>query len=452
MKRHRWFTFLAVLAVAGLVLSACGGGATVEQTPGAPAAGETQEIPATGETPAPTQPQASGDKVTIRLATWAGVEESQELQAVIDKVNAEAASFQIVHEPAPDDYYTKIQTSLAGNAGPDLFWLSQEYIAGMADQGVLLDITDQLQADTTHPAADVDDYFPEIIKTARFNERYFGLPWVAQPVVLYYNKALFDAAGMEYPTPDWTWDDFEKAAADLTVDTNGDSKNDQWGFTLNGWPPPQMFVWQAGGEVITDDLSSSPIDTPEAIQAFDFYSSLIYDDEHTPPQSVLQEQGFGEMFKAGKIAMFMGGSADDLDRVEGLDVGVTAVPAGPATRATFAWTASTVVSSQTQNPDQAYEALVMLTEGIHHWKIVAPRQSLATAEVIAQSEPRKAQSAEAIAAAVPDMRAFTIIPRQQEWDTIFWGELMDPLMNHSGTAADLAPKVRPDLDSLLPTQ
>jgi multiple sugar transport system substrate-binding protein len=156
------------------------------------------------------------------------------------------------------------------------------------------------------------------------------------------------------------------------------------------------------------------------------------------------------MFKAGKIGMFMGGAADDLDRVEGLDVGVVAVPAGPAGRQTFAWTASTVVAAQTENPDLACEALVKLTEGIHHWKIVAPRQSLATAEGITEAEPRKEQNAAAIAETVSDMNAFTIIPRQQEWDSVFWTDFMDPLLHDQATAEELAPEIRPQLDELMP--
>jgi multiple sugar transport system substrate-binding protein len=156
------------------------------------------------------------------------------------------------------------------------------------------------------------------------------------------------------------------------------------------------------------------------------------------------------MFKAGNIAMFMGGAADDLDRVEGLDVGVVAVPAGPAGDATFAWNASTVIAAETENPDIACEALIRLTDGIHHWKIVAPRKSLATAEGIAASEPRKADSAEAIAAAVPFMRGFNIIPSHQEWDTIFWGDFMDPLFHGEGSAAELAPEIRPLLEDVLP--
>jgi multiple sugar transport system substrate-binding protein len=450
MKKPIWSILLTLMVVASLLLAACG---PTEEPTAAPT--EPPEAEPTKEEAKPeptTPPEKPAEKVTIRITTWAGVEESAELQEVIDEVNAQVDHFQIVHEPAPDDYYTKVQTALAGGTSADLIWLSQEWIAGMADQGALLDITDYLQADdpSVHPAGDLDDYFADVIKTAMYQGRYYGLPWIAQPVVMYYNTALFDAAGLDYPDLSWDWDTFEAAAEALTQDLDGDGQNDQWGFTMNGWPPPQMFVWQAGGDVIEADLSASPVDTPEAIAGLDFYAGMIYDDVHCPPEAVIQEQGFGEMFKAGKVAMFMGGAADDLDRVEGLDVGVSAVPAGSAGRPTFAWNASTVVAAQTEYPDIAYEALVMLTEGIHHWKIVAPRKSLATAEAIVASEPRKEKNAEAIAEAVPFMRAFNIIPRHQEWDSVFWGDFMDPLFHGEGTAAELAPEIRPLLEELLP--
>jgi multiple sugar transport system substrate-binding protein len=461
MSRKTWYLFTILLLGFGLLLAACGG--SQQETPEEPAAEEPVATEATSEEPAAEEPAAeepaaeepaaeapAGDKVTIRLTTWAGVDEAAELQEILDEINANETAFQIVHEPSPADYYTKVQTALAGGTAPDLIWLSQEYIAGFAQQGAIMDVTDCVASHSDVPAANLDDYFPGILKTALFQDRLYGLPWIAQPTVLYYNTALFDAAGMDYPTMDWTWEDFEQASAELTQDTDGDGANDQWGFTMNGWPPPQMFVWEAGGDVMSDDLSSSPIDSPEAIQGFQFYADMIYDDVHTPPEAVIQEQGFGEMFKAGKIAMFMGGAADDLDRVEGLDVGVVAVPSGPAGRQTFAWTASTVVAAQTENPELACEALVKLTEGIHHWKIVAPRQSLATAEGIIEAEPRKEKNAEAIAAAVPDMSAYTIIPRQQEWDSIFWGSFMDPLFHDQGSAEELAPEIRPQLEALLP--
>ena len=183
-------------------------------------------------------------KTMVRLATWAGVDESKELQAVIDKINAKATTFEIVHEPQPADYYTKIQTNLAGGTAADLLWLSQEYITGYANRDVLLDISDRLAADT-RPAAKLDDYYPSVLQTAQFNGKTYGLPWIAQPVMLYYNPKLFTDAGVAPPTDAWTWDDFKAAAEKLTRDTNGDGKIDQYGTAFNGWPP-SADVYLAG--------------------------------------------------------------------------------------------------------------------------------------------------------------------------------------------------------------
>jgi len=389
------------------------------------------------------------EKVKIRLATWVGEDEGKELQGVIDKVNQSATAFEIVSEPSPADYYTKLQTTLAGASAADLFWLSQEYIAGYADRGALLDLTDRLAADDS-PTANLDDYVPAILKEAQYDGKTFGLPWISQPVMLYYNLELFTAAGIAEPDETWTWDTFKTNAAALTDKSKG-----VYGTSFNGWPPIQMFIWQAGGEVISEDLKSCPIDTPEAEQAADYYASIIYNEEYAPSEATIKEQGFGEMAKASKVAMFYGGAADDLDYAHKKDpknavMKVALVPKGPKDRTTFAWTAATVVNSKAKNPDVAYQAMVALTEGIHHWKIVAPRKSLATADVIAASVPDKAESAETILKAVPDMRSFNVIPDHAEWDTMFFDEFQDPLFHGKGKAADLAPDVRADLETLLP--
>src|ERR1041384_4433884 len=124
---------LGLLMLAVLLLTSCGGKATqAPATSGVPAATEAPtttgatEAPAATGSPAATEAPttaASGEKTTITLATWAGADESKELQAVIDKVNAEATDFQIVHQAIPSDYYTKVQTMIAGNTAPDLMWL-----------------------------------------------------------------------------------------------------------------------------------------------------------------------------------------------------------------------------------------------------------------------------------------------------------------------------------------
>ncbi len=94
--------------------------------------------------------------------------------------------------------------------------------------------------------------------------------------------------------------------------------------------------------------------------------------------------------------------------------------------------------------------MVALTDGIHHWKVLAPRKSLATADVIAASVPGKKDSAAVLLQAAQSMRSFNIIPRHSEWDTTFWEQFQDPLYHNKGTVADLAKAVRPKLEALLP--
>ena len=453
---------ISLVLLATMLLAACGGGQNATQAPAATEPPAVTQAPGATEAPAGTEAPAtqapttapSGEKTTITLATWAGADESKELQAVIDKVNAEATDFQIVHQAIPADYYTKVQTMIAGNTAPDLMWLSQEFVANYADNGAIMDITDQVAALSDMPAAKLDDYYPGSLAVAKYQDRLYGLPWIAQPVVLYYNPDLFEKAGVSPPDESWTWDTFKDAAKKLTVkDASGNIT--QYGTSFSGWPPIQMFIWQAGGEVITPDLKSSPIDSPEAIQGAQFYADIIYNPDYAVPEDVIKEQGFGEMAKAGKVAMFFGGAADDLDYAYQKDpknakMVAALVPKGPKDRTTFAWTAITAVSSQTKNPDLAIKAMVALTDGIHHWKVLAPRKSLATADVIAAAVPGKKDSAAVILQAAESMRSFNVVPRHSDWDTIFWEQFQDPLFHKKGTVEELAKAARPKLEEVLP--
>jgi multiple sugar transport system substrate-binding protein len=451
---------LCLLATLALIVSACGGEATPTtgtaaqptQAAGEPTTAATEPTKAAVEQP--TQAPSGGAKTTITLATWAGADEAKELQAVIDKINAANSDFEIVHQASPADYYTKLQTQIAGNTAPDLMWLSQEYIANYADNGAILDLTDEIAKFSDMPAGDLDDYYPGSVAVSKYNDRLWGLPWIAQPVMLYYNVDAFTTAGMNPPDESWTWDTFKDAARKLTLkDASGNVT--QYGTAFNGWPPIHMFIWQAGGEVISEDLKSSPIDSPEAIQGAEFYADIIYNPEYAVPEEVIKEQGFGEMAKAGKVAMFFGGASDDLDFAYTKDpknakMAAAVVPKGPKNRTTFAWTAITAASARTANPEIAAKALVALSDGIHHWKVLAPRKSLATADVISASVPGKKDSAAAIIKAAEDMRSFHIVPKHAEWDTIFWEQFQDLLFHDKGAAADLAKAARPQLEEVLP--
>lgn len=396
------------------------------------------------------------NKIKVRLSTWAGADEAKELQTIIDDLNAKSTTYEIVQDSNPAEYDTRILTQLTGNSGPDLFWVNAQRAAQFSTQNVMLDITERLNA-SEHPAAQTADYYESSLQPFTYQDKIYGLPWLQQPVMLYVNKALFDEANLDYPDETWTWNEFIAAANKLTVDKNGvradeDSFNAndvaQWAFTVNGWPPAQMFIWQNGGEVITEDFGESPIDSKEAVEALEFYADLI-NGPLTPSQQIIRDRGFGEMFKNGQVAMFMGGAADDLDyAVE--NVQAYAVPAGPTgIHATFADILGMGINAKTKNPDAAFDALLDLSDAIHHWKIMPPRVSLADLDTLKELHPQKAHSLEAIIDSMQHARPYRYFEQYPDWDNVFWNQLMDPIVNAGGKPATLVPEVKPLLDETL---
>lgn len=383
------------------------------------------------------------DPVTIRITTWAGVEEAAEFQEIIDEVNAAQDDFVVIHEPKPADYMPTLQTALAGGEAADLMWLGLGDMA-MAYEDVLLDFSSHLEGDD-RPAANQEDYFPEVWQAGVIDGAVYGMPWIAQPVVLFYNKDIFDKMGVGYPNPDWTWDDFKQAAIDLTTE-------EHYGFTMTeGWPPVELWVYSFGGELVTDDLTEAPVDSPEVMEAVNFWGSMVYNEEMTPSQETIAEEGFEAMMRAGRVAMFMGGAADDYERSTEGTVGVSMVPKGPVgTNVTTAWIGFTAINADTEHPQEAYDAMVMLTEGIHNWK-PSPRISHATVEHLVESIPYKADTAEDIVAALPHMRPeYKVFPGVGEFMWATWrAEYTTKVAMGEGTAEDFAPDVRILLEDIL---
>lgn len=461
----RWRMMPTVLILLSLLLAACSGSGTPGTATGVAGTAPTKTgggvTPAAQSTPA----QAGGPKTELTMSIWAGVDEAKEFQAIIDQINAKATNYHVTVQASPQEYYTKIQTALAGGTAADLLWIDIDHLSGYADKGSLLDITDMLKSDKTHPAANLDDYFPNMVAASTYKDKIYGLPWIDQPLVLYVNLDLFKAAKIDPPTANWTWDDFLKAAQKLTIDANNKTADDpsfdskttkQWGFTTNGsdWPPTLMYIWQAGGEAISPDFKTSPIDSPEAVKAEQWYADLLLKYHVSPTPTQVKDQGFDSMFLNGKVAMFVGGAADSLETRDTMKGQAQAflVPKGPAgNRATVAYVGFTAINAKTKNKEAAYNALLDITDGIQHWKVPVPRKSLATKEAIKKIQPKRPDgSIDTIIAALPDARTARIYPNYAQWADIWGTQFIDPLFRGKGTAADLAKKVRPMLEETLP--
>jgi len=220
----------------------------------------------------------------------------------------------------PGDYYDqKIFTMSAAGTPPDIFmnW-GNNSVRDMVLRGMVLDITPLIKRDKI----DLSPYYPYSVNYSKFQGRYYGLPIFCVPSAMWYNKKLFDDAGVSYPPvaandKNWNWNTMVEKAKKLTRDTNGDGKIDQYGVnaTIDLWGAFPSIVWLFGGDIFPKDAYTTGIATkclvypnPVALEAAQAVGDLIYKHKVAPtPAEGKALSALGDPFKTGRLAMEMNG-------------------------------------------------------------------------------------------------------------------------------------------------
>lgn len=338
--------FLLTL-IASLLLAACGG-----STP-APANQEPESQAPAGEAPAGEAP-AGSDAVEISFMMWGAPEELAVWQAVVDDFHAENPNIQVQVDVSDwDSYWTKLNTLIAGGTPPDVFAMDAPLFLDWQSRGALLNLQPYIDANPGF----LDGFYPQTLTAYETAEGYFGLPRDFQSIVLFYNRDMFDAAGVDYPTADWTYDDLMAAAKSLTADTNGDGKIDQYGFWTDTWDMELFWseaIWSFGGEIISEDHTKTLIGEGPARDAWAFIDSL-YKEGVMPTPTTSGEYGL-DLFQSKMAAMTTIGHWAVPGYVQaGLNFDVAPMPSGPAGRATSVNSAGFVISKDSENADAAFE-------------------------------------------------------------------------------------------------
>lgn len=289
----------------------------------------------------------------LKIATWANERESKEFDEIINKLNAKQHDYKLKQMVIPKDYYAKVQTMIAGKQAPDLMWLAQEYIPAYAANNALVDISSELKS---QKQINMDDYFSGSLDTAKYEGKTYGLPWIGQAYVVYYNKSMFKEAGIQDPSLTWKWNDFHNTAKTLT-------KDDKYGFATAGSPPLSVFAWGEGGDII-NKKGKVVLDSPETIKGLEVGKDIITDKSATMPYEDVKSMGSEQAFVNGTVGMIIGGANDDVERKvkeagNKFEVGMAVMPSGSKEQVTFNWTASTVISSQTKIKKQHLKHYLM---------------------------------------------------------------------------------------------
>jgi len=198
--------------------------------------------------------------------TFAIFGEPAELSAYESLVAAFEAKYpeidvQIQHTPSQGEYRRRLATEFTSGSPANVVLLNYRHMAAFAAGGSLEPLTPFLDKSAVLKKG---DFYPTAINAFYYREQLYCLPQNLSSLVVYYNKDLFDAAGLAYPQAGWTWEDFVAAGRALT-------HGDQYGI---GVEPSLMrlapFVWQNGGELVDDATNPTrlTLDAPATRQAF----------------------------------------------------------------------------------------------------------------------------------------------------------------------------------------
>ena len=430
-----------LLIIVSALLAACAPAA-------APAPAEPEVITNTivvTATPGPVEP---AEPVEITYYTFsASPNYLEQLDQMIQLFETSHPNIKVNVETAPfDQYFTKLQTLVAGGTATDVFELNYENFVTYADKGLLLDLSPMMEADTT---LNPDVYSERANSAFNYNGMQLGLPASFSTVVLYYNKDLFDKAGVAYPTADWTWADAVEAGQKLNDPANG-----VWGLYsgVHFWEFYKKAA-QNNCKFFNDDKTEVLINSPECVQALQTMVDMVNKDMVIPSSADMAGQSDGDMFLAGKLAMdvsgiWMFGSYKDAPFQWDI-----AMEPGMANRATHFFANGVSAFAATKHSAEAYEWIKFFTSDPEMakiriaagWELPALKDPTLFEDYLVQTPPANRQ-------VVIDSLEFAIVPpvivRQSEMQDGI-NKLLEQVMLGELTAQEALDQAKTLLEELI---
>lgn len=291
---------------------------------------------------------ASGGKATISYALW-DQNQVPAMKKIITAFKKDHPDVTIKIQLTPyASYFTKLQTAVTGGSGPDVFWMNGPNIQLYSANGQLANLD----------KVDTSKYPKALVNLYSYKGKVYGAPKDFDTIGVWYNKSLFDAAGVAYPKAGWTWDDYLADAKKLTNASSG-----VWGSAaaLAGQENYYDTIAQAGGRVINAAGTKTGYNTPAALKGVDFWVNQIKDGT-SPTLAQMTDTLPLDMFTSGKIGMMWTGSwgAVGFEKIPDFKdkIDVAPLPEGPDGNESVIHGLANVVNAKSKNVDVAKEFAV----------------------------------------------------------------------------------------------
>ncbi|GAA1128646.1 sugar ABC transporter substrate-binding protein [Arthrobacter flavus] len=273
------YKLTALAAGAALALSACGAEAE--------GGGDGADV---------SLPDDKDMAASISYGLWDDVQRPA-MEELIAGFNEEYPNIDVSITTTPfAQYFTKLQTQAGGGELPDVFWLNGPNFQTYAAEGMIEPLSSLVEAGAIDPA----NYPDAMNDLYSYEGTMYAVPKDYDTVALWYNEELFERAGVDVPTGNWTWEDFTSAAKTISTELEDEGVYGYAGGTSN-----QSLVYdavlQAGGEIITED-GKSGYDSPEALKAFEMLAGMVADGSSPSIETTAETQPTA-LFSSGQAAM-----------------------------------------------------------------------------------------------------------------------------------------------------
>ena len=341
MSRKRRGVFASALTASMLLLAGCGSSSTTSS----PAASSS------GGASGGTSGSASGS--TINLSFWNGLTgpDRPAIEHLVSQFNASHPAIKISMQIMPwDVLYQKLLPAYGAKQGPDLVGMDSNQLPVYASKGVLQPLDPFFDQDGVQKSSLV----APALAAGTYQGKVFGVPIESTPVVLYYNKKMFTAAGLDPAKPPTNWDEWAADAKKLTTGSGPGGKPTKYGLAFGVHDTVEVMpilMWMADGGILSQDGKQVMLNSAGSKQAVQKWADLITNDHISPPG--LSGADADKLFSSGAAAMEVNGPwATTGYKQAGIDYGLAPVPTGPNGKKISLGNTTSMAAGANLNADQ----------------------------------------------------------------------------------------------------
>jgi|GEM_PF-2330038 len=454
---RRAFLQRASLGAAGMALAACGATGAPEQAGTSPAGGaSTSTSAAVGPTTSASTvaaPVAEKQVVTFTMYGHPGL-----IEQMVPLFNESHPDVEVQFERSEGQGYAeKLSAAIAGGQAWDAFRTPGTWPTRFGPKGVAADLNPLITVDTTYPA---DLYLPGLIDTWNVAGKRYALPAWCLTMWLFYNKKLLDEAGVPYPTPETTWEDYVAMTKTLTNQENGQITQ----YGANGWGgwtlPVSQDAWSNGGcFYYNEDLTKICMDDPKTVEVLQDEADLM--NVHNVHPSPLSPPSSPVSLLSGKVATELNGDWLPWDNKDqwSEDFDATLPPLRDGKRVNAYYPDPLVVNNTSQVKEGAYKWISWFAADPASWaiqgKVVFPTTKRQYEDPSLRAQwlvpPRPPGMIALALEHSQNARFWKVEPHADEFESTIYYPEIDNLWRNKASAAEVAKSITEKGNELLAT-